>query len=447
MNICGIEFEEIGSINEKEPIVSVWCLTYNHKSYIRECFDNILAQKVDFEYEVVVLDDASTDGTTEIVREYCKRYPGIFRCLLPCKNIFKDSRRWKIIKNIKSKIMKGKYIAYCECDDYWCDDNKLKMQVDFLEKNKDYSLVMHNAKKLNFVTNQKTIMMKNEESGTVYPEDVIRQNNGMWPTASMMGRKEIWTEMPDFLNCGIGDWPSQLFACTMGKVYYMSEAMSVYRYMLPGSWSVDTYTNWKKMFMHTVRMVDMLKAFNRYTKGIYEEEIKTRMGFFLLPICDFCSAKDEEIDEIIVEMNKTYDNRYQVLLSEIKSLILKIREKRFFTYINKEIIENMYANKKVVIFSASTAGKRVLTLFKSLDLKAEKFADNDDKKNGQYIEDIQIIHVSELEKYDKNNIVIQVASPEYNGEICRQLKELGWNYFSIIDFVKVVFEGWISALK
>lgn len=117
-------------------IVSVVVITYNHAKYIRQCLDSILAQEVNFEYSIVVGDDASTDGTQDILREYQQQFPVKFSLIL-------NSQNEGISKNYQNvlKQCRGKYVALCEGDDYWCDELKLKRQVDFLELHPNYGFV------------------------------------------------------------------------------------------------------------------------------------------------------------------------------------------------------------------------------------------------------------------------------------------------------------------
>lgn len=114
------------------PLVSISCITYNHVSYIRQCLDGFLMQKTDFPFEIVVHDDASTDKTAEIVREYEKKYPNIIKPIYELENQY--SKPGISINDITFPYLRGKYIALCEGDDYWIDENKLQMQVDFLSK-------------------------------------------------------------------------------------------------------------------------------------------------------------------------------------------------------------------------------------------------------------------------------------------------------------------------
>lgn len=120
---------------ENLPRVSIICLTYNHERYIKDALDGFLMQKVDFNYEIIIHDDASTDGTQGIIREYQKKYPRIIKTILQAEN--QKSTGGNVFGNAYA-LAKGKYIACCEGDDYWVDDLKLQIQIDFLEKNKQY---------------------------------------------------------------------------------------------------------------------------------------------------------------------------------------------------------------------------------------------------------------------------------------------------------------------
>ena len=129
-------------------ILSVGILTYNQEKYIRQCLDSVLMQEVGFEYEIVVGDDCSSDGTIAILEEYVSRLEiGDWRLKNAphCKGIrvIKSEKNEGIGMNYKKMLSacKGKYIALCEGDDYWTDVHKLQEQVDFLEKHPDYGFV------------------------------------------------------------------------------------------------------------------------------------------------------------------------------------------------------------------------------------------------------------------------------------------------------------------
>ncbi|MCR5798943.1 MAG: glycosyltransferase family 2 protein [Lachnospiraceae bacterium] len=121
-----------------QPKVSVICVTYNHELYIRQALDSILSQKTDFDFEILVGEDCSKDGTRDILREYEKRYPDKFRMYYRDENLGATRNEWELMMDAK-----GDYIAALELDDIWTDDNKLQKQYDFLEAHSEYIGVAH----------------------------------------------------------------------------------------------------------------------------------------------------------------------------------------------------------------------------------------------------------------------------------------------------------------
>lgn len=125
---------------EKDILVSVNCITYNHAAYIRKCLDGFLMQKTTFRYEVLVHDDASTDGTADIIREYADRYPDIILPYYQTENQYSRGKGF-VGGAINRRRARGKYIASCEGDDYWTDPMKLQKQVEYMEEHPDIRLV------------------------------------------------------------------------------------------------------------------------------------------------------------------------------------------------------------------------------------------------------------------------------------------------------------------
>ena len=131
------------------PLVSISCITYNHAPYIRECLEGFLMQKTNFPFEILIHDDASTDGTADIIREYEAKYPDIIKPIYQTENQYsKGVRRINELYNFSRA--QGKYIALCEGDDFWTDPNKLQIQFDFMESHPDYSLCMHGRYNLDY---------------------------------------------------------------------------------------------------------------------------------------------------------------------------------------------------------------------------------------------------------------------------------------------------------
>lgn len=126
-------------MNDHSPLVSICCLTYNHAPYIRQCIDGFLMQKVNFNIEILIHDDASTDGTIDILREYEAIYPDIIFPIYEAENKYSNGYSGQM-DFFNYRRARGKYIAYCEGDDYWTDPQKLQKQVDFMEANPEYSV-------------------------------------------------------------------------------------------------------------------------------------------------------------------------------------------------------------------------------------------------------------------------------------------------------------------
>ena len=133
-----------------DPLVSIKCLVYNHEPYLRQCLDGFVMQKTTFPFEAIVHDDASTDGSAAIIREYAEKYPDIIKPIYETENQYKKGAAGTAGKKVDATIHpNSKYLALCEGDDYWTDPNKLQIQVDFLEGHPDYSLTVHEYKEWN----------------------------------------------------------------------------------------------------------------------------------------------------------------------------------------------------------------------------------------------------------------------------------------------------------
>ena len=212
------------------PIVTVWCLTYNQKEFIKDALDGFVMQKTSFPFEVIVHDDASTDGTTDIVNEYAKKYPEIIKPMIETENQWQKGGLKHIIGIMNEKHRRGKYIAFCEGDDYWTDPLKLQRQVDFLESHSDYSMCFHSAKKKYETNTVAWIDCENIQDKDYDATDIFV--NWTVPTASVLCRKEA---MDFYANLKHPERIQNydifiILSCAMvGKLRGMHEQMSVYR--------------------------------------------------------------------------------------------------------------------------------------------------------------------------------------------------------------------------
>ena len=249
-------------------IVTVICVTYNHAAYIRDALEGFVMQKTDFPFEVLVHDDASTDGTADIVREYEKKYPGIIRGIYQKENQY--SKGVAISKEFIYPQVRGKYVALCEGDDYWTDPLKLQKQVDALEAHPELDsctcrvLLTKHEKKSRFVAPA-------TKSRVLKAEEVILGGGWFVSTPSLMCRREVYLKMTPMREVMFLDYVLQIQASLRGGMYYIEDCMAVYRRLVPGSWSATHRSGFPIETMDR-----MLKALDEYTEGRFHEAVDMR---------------------------------------------------------------------------------------------------------------------------------------------------------------------------
>lgn len=222
-------------------MVSVYLITYNHKDFIKNALDGIVKQKTNFKYEVILYDDYSTDGTREIVQEYINKYPELFVPILPSHNRMSKEGFHGINMDMYSKC-KGKYITYCEGDDYWTDENKLQVQVDYMETHPDFSGCFHKSLRKNVLKNEDICFMPTKEQLFGKTDfDIYDVQKGYFiETVSVMYRfdiykKELIETFPEkILN---GDSFLINFYAIHGKIGYIDKLMSVKNVGDQGIWN------------------------------------------------------------------------------------------------------------------------------------------------------------------------------------------------------------------
>lgn len=276
-----------------EIMVTIYCLAYNHEKYIKKALDSFVMQKTNFEFEVLIHDDASTDHTADIIKEYAKKYSFIHP-IYQEKNQY--SQGISIGKNYMYPNIKGKYVAFCEGDDYWISENKLQMMVDFLENNQEYTMCCHAYKNVDANTEQEMKIVNTlDAEGDLSVDQVIKYEN---PTqlATQVFRRNIVVERPDFsYGLGVGDYPLLLNAAVNGKVHYFSDIMAVHRVSSDNSWTVRVYKNPQKQMQHWINMEKYLKIFDEYYSYKYHKGVIARLDYITFKKClltaDFKRAK------------------------------------------------------------------------------------------------------------------------------------------------------------
>lgn len=263
---------------ETQIVVSIICNVYNHGKYIRDALEGFVSQKTNFSFEVLVHDDASTDNSAEIIREYAARYPDVIKPICQVEN--QHSRRVPITKTFQLPRAQGKYLAVCEGDDYWTDPMKLQKQFDFMEANPEYSMCACSAVWLDMRTGKQVHHLCTASvDRDVSLEEIILETKGrVFQFATLLMKKEIYTDKPAWTQkFRVGDTPLAMYAAMCGKVRMLSDTMVVYRNHAEGSWTskIDKDVQFKKKMF--VSMIEGLEAFDEATEHQYEETVSQRI--------------------------------------------------------------------------------------------------------------------------------------------------------------------------
>lgn len=229
---------------KNEVKVSIVVISFNQEKFIAQALDSLLRQDVDFEYEIIIGDDSSTDKTQEIISSYKKRYPQIIVPILRKKNVGALNNFYDVLRRAR-----GKYIAICEGDDYWTDNTKIRRQVRFLEEHQDYSVCFH------------LVRIVNEDGAATTSTFPDLAQNIKFNFTSLLGGNFIQTNSVmykkmnyDNLPIGIlpGDWFMHLYHAQSGNIGFINREMAAYRRHNRGIWW-DAHHNRQKFWLKNGR--------------------------------------------------------------------------------------------------------------------------------------------------------------------------------------------------
>ena len=218
-----------------QPLVSVAMITYNHRSFIAQAIESVLAQRRDFPIEIVISDDCSTDDTAAIIDDYEAAHPGLFRRLDPPRNVGGDANFEQVWR-----ACSGKYIALLEGDDWWHSPDKLAIQVAFMERHPECTISGHLCQICN-MSGQPSLkhghVTQTEQPELFDAQDLIIGSNILL-TGSVMCRRGVVPGKPSWaIRMGFGDLPLFLLHAVRGRVGFINQPLSTYRVHPGGVWS------------------------------------------------------------------------------------------------------------------------------------------------------------------------------------------------------------------
>lgn len=185
----------------------------------------------------------------------------------------RESQGVEIVDKFIGPLLKGKYVAICEGDDYWCDEHKLQRQVEILENHPEYIACVHQTKTANSSTGEVGLYSKLRKSGVIEIEKMLRDRGPVYHTSSLCYHKEALEEKPDFCYIvkGIGDYPKEFALALQGDIYYLNKVMSVYRQFTESSWSLKVKNDILEKEKYYQEIIALLKAVNSYSKYKYKD--------------------------------------------------------------------------------------------------------------------------------------------------------------------------------
>lgn len=274
--------------DSEKPLVSICCITYKQVEYIEQTLNSLLAQKTTFPFEVIVSDDCSHDGSEQVLARYAENYPAIVKVISSPHNLGGNRNLWKTLN-----AAKGKYIACCEGDDYWCDVNKLQRQVDFLDANPDYSVHIYDCyEELNAKVTEVSSKLTRLgiRTGDYTSADLKQEFCMILVTACFKNIGEF--EYPRYFDKSIsGDTLLNLMLSDYGKAHVdSSRKVAVYRIFDGGIWSKMSQDKKYYESMHT-NLVHSLYLFNNSQKECSDVKLCSILFNTLKRVGIFCFVK------------------------------------------------------------------------------------------------------------------------------------------------------------
>lgn len=324
------------AILKNEITVSVCCLSYNHEKYIRKTLDSILMQNTNFRFEIIINDDASTDGTQLIINEYVQRYPDLIIPIYHKTNEF--SQRNKVLINLFKKA-RGKYIALCECDDYWSNPNKLQMQYHSLESHCECIFCTHLVEHINesgeklLITQPKLMATGIYNASDLMPM-CFSSVQSVFHLSSYFIRSNVLEEFLKktpryFTNAPVGDIFLQLFLFSKGSTYYLNYPCSYYRRNSIGSWTNRNMYKKEKLIQNNNSLINAYELFSQETEYQYSDLVDDYIKYL-------------KYKNLCIEMDYTnIKESYKIYFSNEKSIkklrIIFCSKFKFMKYIYEKI--------------------------------------------------------------------------------------------------------------
>lgn len=367
--------------NDKEIKISVICFAFNHEKYIRQCIESIICQKTNFDYEIIINDDASTDDTAKIIKSYEEKYPDLIKPIYHKENQYSQNISYV---DEPVRCAKGKYLAFCYGDDYWCDENKLQIQYDTMESNESIKICFckiatyfENLDKLeDYYYVWKGLGIDFKGAGFYSSSELIALNN-ILDTTCLIRKKDYIPQNKVVLP----DYHLALSAAIQGQGYCIDKTMAVYR-------SHESVTCFSER---------QTRSLNHYN-NIYKIIIET------------CERMDK-LSEY------KFHNDFQKVIDNKKSIMLK--------FADTNILSDLKNKPKKYIYGTGIYGKLCYNELKAQGIDVDGFVVSDGIDTNNELKGLPVYHFSKLNEQENIFIIVSVK---------KKIQEIVLNQFETIGF-------------
>lgn len=388
--------------SDMSTIVTIFCITYNQSQFIRRTIEGFLAQKVDFKYEIIIHDDASTDGTDDIIREYAKQNSDKIIAIFEEENQY--SQKIDFVEKLYKRV-RGKYIAFCEGDDWWIDDKKLQIQVDYMEKHPKCTLTMHNAyciypDEKNNGKFRPILNTFDKEGNTNFLQHL---SAGISATASFVCKVEMVRERPSFFDeAPTDDNALRLYSALQGEVYYFDRVMSIRNALHGSSWNDIVSNDYRAYKGIIIGYIKFYRALNDYTDCKYMEAIEERHNvlvhiFFNRLADEFHAYKEREKE--INDFEKTIKYDFNNNIDILKRIYLSDTD----DYLNEIFDLNSLHNKDVYIYGTGKYGTICYRQLRKYNIEIKGFVVSEGQQKQTFINGKPVFFYKNISKETNRN--------------------------------------------
>lgn len=311
------------------PLVSVICTAFNQGNYIEDALKSFLMQRTDFPFEIIIHDDASTDNTAAIINDYVRNYPLIIKPIFQKNNQFSINGHLPFLNTLKASV--GTYLALCEGDDFWIDENKIQKQLEELESNKSVNILITKVFSLSSDNSLHHFCDLGKSKKIIpFEQCILGPEKDFYPTASFFIRKKALKNLPEwFINdAPVGDYYIHLFGSFPNGCIYLPTETTIYRINSVGSLSSmmnsERFLSLRyRSYFCGEKLLELYGGNESFKEAIIKKQVEYLFHLFLV------SLKLKKLNESVKYLLKSLSLHFFYTVKYFFVQFIKILERRF----------------------------------------------------------------------------------------------------------------------